>query len=110
MNAQLKKGLLEICVLIMIENSDKYGYELASNISSKIEIAEGTLYPLLSRLTKQGYFETYILESNEGPPRKYYRITQKGLDYLNQLIKEWEEISESINYFINLREKRRESL
>ncbi len=78
MNIQFKKGVLELCVLVVLCRKDYYGYELVQAISKNIDIAEGTVYPLLRRLTKEGYFKTYIQESADGPARKYYQITDKG--------------------------------
>lgn len=100
MNVQFKKGVLELCVLLLISKKDQYGYELAQNISNKIEVAEGTLYPLLRRLTKEEYVTTYLAESTEGPPRKYYSITQKGLIYMNELVLEWKQFSTAVSQFI----------
>ncbi|MBS4174978.1 PadR family transcriptional regulator [Bacillus sp. FJAT-49736] len=100
MNVQFKKGVLELCVLILISNKDQYGYELAQNISNKIEVAEGTLYPLLRRLTKEEFLTTYLSESSEGPPRKYYSLTQSGREYMNELIREWRQFSMAVNQFI----------
>jgi PadR family transcriptional regulator PadR len=99
-NVQFKKGVLELCVLVLIDGKDQYGYELAQNISEKIEVAEGTLYPLLRRLTKEGYLSTYLGESTEGPPRKYYSITAEGEQYMNALIDEWKQFSEAVDQFI----------
>ena len=84
MNTQFRKGVLEICVLTLISKKDMYGYEIVQNISKVIEVNEGTIYPILRRLTKEGYFETYILESNEGPARKYYKITDSGKKILSE--------------------------
>ncbi|MFC0190085.1 PadR family transcriptional regulator [Fictibacillus aquaticus] len=100
MNVQFKKGALELCVLILISKKDQYGYELAQSISSKIEVAEGTLYPLLRRLTKEEYVSTYLAESTEGPPRKYYYLTEKGAAYMRVLIDEWKQFSNAVNEFI----------
>lgn len=100
MNVQFKKGVLEICVLILISKKDRYGYELAQSISSKIEVAEGTLYPLLRRLTKEEYLTTYLAESKEGPPRKYYSLTEKGRKNMIMLVEEWKQFSFSVNQFI----------
>ena len=75
MDTQIKKGLLDLCVLSFLIDKDMYGYEIVQSISKSIEVSEGTIYPILRRLSKEGYFETYIVESNEGPARKYYRIT-----------------------------------
>jgi PadR family transcriptional regulator, regulatory protein PadR len=100
LNVQFKKGVLELCVLILISKKDQYGYELAQNISNKIEMAEGTLYPLLRRLTKEEYVTTYLAESTEGPPRKYYTITKKGSTYMNDLVSEWQQFSAAVSQFI----------
>lgn len=89
MNIQLKKGVLELCVLSMLTKKDCYGYELVNEISKNILIAEGTIYPLLKRLKDEGYLTTYLEESQEGPPRKYYKLTELGWKTKNDLAKEW---------------------
>ena len=101
MNTQFRKGVLEICVLTLISKKDMYGYEIVQNISKVIEVNEGTIYPILRRLTKEEYFETYILESNEGPARKYYRITDEGRENLDRLKNEWNEFVGAVNTFLN---------
>ena len=101
MNTQFRKGVLEICVLTLISRKDMYGYEIVQNISRVMEVNEGTIYPILRRLTKEGYFETYILESNEGPARKYYKITDDGKNNLEKLTKEWKEFVQAVNTFLN---------
>ena len=101
MNTQFRKGVLEICVLTLISKKDMYGYEIVQNISKVMEVNEGTIYPILRRLTKEGYFETYILESNEGPARKYYKLTAEGKNNLNKLIKEWNDFVIAVNTFLN---------
>lgn len=100
MNVQFKKGVLELCVLVLLDKQDRYGYELVQKISSQIEISEGSVYPLLRRLTKEEYFTTYLQESSEGPSRKYYRLTEKGKDYLHELIAEWNEFTRGVNQLI----------
>lgn len=100
MNAQFKKGILEICVLVLLEKQDRYGYELVKKISDKIEISEGSMYPLLRRLTKEGYFTTYLQESSGGPSRKYYKITEQGRDYLHEQMQEWKDFSHAVNQLI----------
>lgn len=100
MNVQFKKGVLELCVLVLLDKQDRYGYELVQKISDQIEISEGSVYPLLRRLTKEEYFTTYLQESNEGPPRKYYRLTEKGRDYLYELVAEWKAFSTGVNQLI----------
>ena len=101
MNTQFRKGVLEICVLTLISKKDMYGYEIVQNISKVIEVNEGTIYPILRRLTKEEYFETYILESNEGPARKYYKITDEGRENLDRLKNEWNEFVGAVNTFLN---------
>lgn len=105
MNIQFKKGVLELCVLVLLDKQDRYGYELVQNISKQIAISEGTVYPLLRRLTKEGYFTTYLRESKEGPPRKYYKLTDSGREYLSELLKEWKVFSEGVNQLIKEGEK-----
>ena len=100
MNVQFKKGVLELCVLVLLDKQDRYGYELVRNISNRIEISEGSVYPLLRRLTKEEYFTTYLQESSEGPSRKYYTLTDKGRTYLYQLLEEWNEFSQGVNQLI----------
>ncbi len=76
-------------MLTLIGRKDHYGYELVEEISKTLEISEGTLYPILRRLTDEMYFETYLQESASGPPRKYYRITKKGQEFQREQLKNW---------------------
>lgn len=105
MNAQFKKGILELCVLTMISRKDYYGYELVEEISKILEISEGTLYPILRRLTEEKYFETYLRESSEGPPRKYYRISKVGKDAQKEQYKQWNEFNQQIEALIGGKSK-----
>jgi PadR family transcriptional regulator PadR len=100
LNVQFKKGVLELCVLVLTDYKDRYGYELVHHLSEKFQIAEGTIYPLLRRLTKEEYFSTYLVESTEGPPRKYYQLTEVGRKYMNELVSEWEIFSYGVNQII----------
>lgn len=100
MNVQFKKGVLEMCVLVVAAGGDTYGYELANKISQRFAIAEGTIYPLLRRLTQDGHFETYLAESTEGPPRKYYRLTPAGRAYAAEMIREWRVFGASVDKMI----------
>lgn len=97
MNSQLKRGTLELCALSVVSRGDCYGYELVNRISECMEITEGTIYPLMKRLRDGGLIESYIEESPEGPPRKYYRITQAGKDELKRLSDEWFEFTKSVS-------------
>ena len=105
MNIQIKKGVIELCVFTILSKKDCYGYELAETISSHIEISEGTVYPLLRRLTKEGYFTTYLRESSEGPPRKYYKITGQGIEYKKSLLKDWNDLTKGVTKLIEECEK-----
>lgn len=100
MNVQFKKGVLELVVLISVTQKDMYGYELINEVSEIINVNEGTIYPLLKRLTNEKYFETYLKESSEGPPRKYYHLTASGRAYKEQLKEEWLTFSKRVNAFI----------
>lgn len=101
MNTQFRKGVLEICVLALISKKDMYGYEIVQNISKVINVNEGTIYPILRRLTKDECFEAYILESSEGPARKYYKITVTGKEYLNKMINEWNDFVNAVSLILN---------
>ncbi len=91
MNIQYKKGVLELCVLSLLFRRDHYGYEISEYLSSKIEISDGTVYPILRKLKSDGLVSTYLSEESGGPPRKYYSLTEQGkqtyiadrADYLN---------------------------
>ncbi|QVK17975.1 PadR family transcriptional regulator [Mycoplasmatota bacterium] len=97
MNIQFKKGVLELCVLSILDQKDCYGYELVNNISRSFTISEGTIYPLLSRLKKEGYVTTYLEESQEGPTRKYYELSPAGRNILKDLKTEWFSFTKGVN-------------
>lgn len=103
MNTQFKKGVLEMLVLLSISEKDKYGYELVEEITEAVEVKEGTIYPLLKRLTVEKYCDTYFKASSEGPARKYYMITYRGKDRLKEIINEWLEFNKSVEKFIDKR-------
>ncbi len=104
-NTQFKKGVLELLVLLIVEKKDKYGYELLEEVSKIVDVNEGTIYPILKRLTNEGYFETYLEESNEGPIRKYYHITALGKKRSKEQKKEWNNFASSVNDFIKRSEE-----
>ena len=78
MNAQYKKGVLELCVLSLLHKRDCYGYEISEYLSQHIDIADGTVYPILRKLKADGLLTTYLQEESGGPPRKYYKLTELG--------------------------------
>ena len=102
MNSQFKKGVLEMCALSLINRKDCYGYEIVSEISQKMNVTSGTVYPLLTRLKKEGYFDNYVIESDEGPMRKYYKITHKGKDRFDELILEWKKFTQQVDVLLSL--------
>lgn len=100
MNAQFKKGVLELVVMVIVSQRDIYGYELVKQVCEVVEVNEGTIYPLLKRMTNEKYFDTYLMESTGGPPRKYYQITALGLKTMNQMKAEWLAFSKQLNQFL----------
>lgn len=100
MNIQFKKGVLELCVLSVLKDKDCYGYELVNILLTQIDVKEGTIYPLLRRLKIDELVSTYLKESSSGPPRKYYKITEKGKEVLEGLKAEWITFQKSINAII----------
>lgn len=98
--SQIKRGTLEFCILLLIKRRPSYGYELISTLERYpiLTAKENTIYPLLRRLMKEEYVTSSWQESAEGlPPRKYYAITDKGLDYLSAMSQEWNNLLDAIN-------------
>ncbi len=91
MNTQFKKGVVEMCVLFILNQEDAYGYKIVQSISEYIETNENTIYPILHRLTRDHYLESYYVKSPEGPKRKYYKITDTGKTRLELSKTDWEE-------------------
>ena len=100
MNVQFKKGVLELIVLVAVNKKDMYAYEFVAEVSKIVNVNEGTIYPLLQRLTNEKYFETYLRESTEGPPRKYYHLTASGTLYMLELREEWDKLQNGVNSFL----------
>ena len=100
MNAQFKKGALELCVLSQLTKEDRYGYQLTDAISQEMAIAPGTLYLILKRLKEEEMVETYLVESDEGPARKYYHLTDAGRSHQEVLQKEWMEFVAAVGRLI----------
>lgn len=98
---QMRKGILEFCILHIIARGEVYASDMLEELTSaKIMVVEGTLYPLLTRLRKAGLVDYKWVESNSGPPRKYYTITERGADFLNTLDETWAELLNSTNKII----------
>lgn len=98
--SQIKRGTLEFVIMSLIQNKDRYGYDVIQTLDNypMLKTKESTIYPLLRRLLKNGYLESYWQNMGEGiPARKYYKITELGISYLNQLNDDWEILVQNIN-------------
>ena len=98
MDIQLKRGLLDVCVLAAIKNEDSYGYKIIKDMNPYLELSESTLYTILKRL-ETGKMLTVRSVEHEGRLRKYYHITEKGLERIEEFREDWKEIL-SIYHFI----------
>ena len=97
MDAQLKRGFLDVCVLASINQKDSYGYQIVKDVPSSLHLTESTLYPLLKRLETAGLITVYAVEHN-GRLRKYYRITEAGRGYLDSFLREWDDVMDVYEY------------
>ena len=99
---QMRKGVLEFCILHIISRGEVYASDMLEELTSaKIIVVEGTLYPLLTRLRKAGLVEYKWVESSSGPPRKYYRLTEEGRQFLLKLDDTWGELINSTHKIIS---------
>lgn len=95
--AQMRKGILEYCILLVLENKPQYVSDIIENLEkSQMIVVEGTLYPMLSRLKNEGYLGYRWEESVQGPPRKYYELTETGRQFLNELENAWNELVDTV--------------
>lgn len=97
MDAQLKRGILEICVLVVLEGENSYGYKIIHDLNKIIDISESTLYPILKRLESSGSLDVSSVEHN-GRLRKYYRITKSGHNRISEFLDEWETIDAAYQF------------
>ena len=97
MDAQLKRGVLDVCVLAAIKNEDSYGYKIIKDVSPVLKLSESTLYTILKRLEESRMLEVRTT-MHEGRVRKYYHITYNGLNRIDQFKKEWKEIMEIYSF------------
>ena len=96
--AQMRKGVLEFCILCILSEKDAYPSEIIEAMkNAKLIVVEGTLYPLLMRLKNEGQLSYEWKESTSGPPRKYYKLTPAGKEFLNGLHTSWQELVDSVN-------------
>lgn len=100
--SQMRKGVLEYCILSLLRKGDSYASSLLTDLKdAKMLVVEGTLYPLLTRQKNQGLLSYRWEESPQGPPRKYYSLTDKGKEALSEMDAAWNEVVESIEYIRN---------
>lgn len=100
--AQMRKGVLEYCILSILRKNDAYASSLIAELKeAKMIVVEGTLYPLLTRQKNQGLLAYRWEESPQGPPRKYYTLTQKGKEALEDMDAAWQEVVDSVEYIKN---------
>jgi len=97
LDAQLKRGLIEVCVLAMLRRGDSYGYQLIKDVSALIAVSESTLYPILRRLETAEYLTVYTMEHNSRL-RKYYAITDKGVRRIQDFLQEWAELDQVLAF------------
>jgi PadR family transcriptional regulator, regulatory protein PadR len=105
-NAQLRRGVLELCILSIIERAPAYGYQIISEmaVAPQLAASEGTIYPLLRRLKRDGALETSWEESGAGPPRQYYRLTDHGRTMLASMRSEWAGLVAAMQQYVEGRE------
>ncbi|MEN1785151.1 MAG: PadR family transcriptional regulator [Bacteroidota bacterium] len=100
--AQMRKGVLEYCILSILKDQDKYASEILGALKdAKMLVVEGTIYPLLTRLKNAGLLQYRWEESNAGPPRKYYALTETGQLFLKELNGTWDELRNAVNLVTN---------
>ena len=97
MDAQLKRGFLDVCVLASINRQDSYGYQIVKDVPSSLHLTESTLYHLLKRLESAGLLKVYAIEHN-GLLSKYYLITPAGVTYLDEFLKDWDDVLDVYEY------------
>ena len=97
--SQMRKGMLEYCILLLLHREPSYASDIILKLKeAKLIVVEGTLYPLLTRLKNDELLSYEWVESTQGPPRKYYRLTAQGEDFLAELESAWDELSDTVNH------------
>ena len=101
--AQMRRGVLPYCVLAMLRDKERYGFELVHSLGTTYGLVtgEGTIYPLLARLRRQGLVETSWRESESGPPRRYYRLTSQGKDALDEFSQSWRSLRSTVDALLD---------
>jgi PadR family transcriptional regulator, regulatory protein PadR len=99
---QMRRGTLEYCVLALLREEERYGFDLVRALAAVdgMVTSEGTIYPLLSRLRREGMVSTTWEESPSGPPRRYYRLTPEGHEALDEFVQEWQRFRDAVDRFV----------
>lgn len=100
MDTQLKKGLIEVCVLVALKQQDSYGYQIIKDVSQYAKLSESTLYPILKRLESSGYITAYSREHNSRL-RKYYHLTDGGKQRIREFLVDWQDVMRVYHYIEN---------
>lgn len=108
MDAQVKKGSLELCVLICLQDHDCYGYEISKRIGDLLEVKEGTIYLVLQRLDKTPLLTSYEKQTEQGRVRKYYSLSVQGRERMNELVQDYKNLNRIIEQLINATPKEAE--
>lgn len=100
--SQMRKGMLEYCILLLLDKERAYASDIIEKLkAAHLIVVEGTLYPLLTRLKNDGLLQYVWVESTQGPPRKYYELSEDGVKFLNELNKAWAELSDTVYFLQN---------
>lgn len=100
--SQMRKGMLEYCIMLLLHKEPAYASDIIQKLKeARLIVVEGTLYPLLTRLKNDDLLSYEWIESTQGPPRKYYKLTEKGESFLRELEISWRELNDTVNHIAN---------
>ena len=100
--SQMRKGMLEYCIMLLLHKEPSYASDIIQKLKeAQLIVVEGTLYPLLTRLKNDDLLSYEWVESTQGPPRKYYKLTEQGETFLGELETSWKELNDTVNHIAN---------
>ncbi len=101
--SQMKKGLIELCVIAALRGGEAYGYQILQTLNQRhgLEVTESTIYPILARLAAEGLVSARTTDSSSGPPRRYYRLTSQGRARLQDMTRQWNDFRDTVNALLN---------
>jgi PadR family transcriptional regulator PadR len=99
---ELRRGLVELCVLAVLRDGEAYGYQIVEQLKkhANLEFTESTVYPVLARLHRDKFLSKRSVRSESGPPRRYFCLTTRGLDRLDEMVRQWDEVSNRVGQLI----------